>query len=937
MVVFAPHNIIKDAPFTKLDLVTCRNLLIYLEPLAQKKALALFHFSLNVGGVLLLGPSESPGELADEFDTIDERWKAYRKRRDRRLHVDLRLPLSPGFGTPAPGGAAGTILPAPRVLLDAPLTRAYDALLADYAPPALLVNERRELVQSFAGAAEYLRMRDGRLTSDVLDLVVPELKIPIATALQQALKRRTQVVFKGIPIERDGHKSVKLSARPIADKQTDTSFFLLTIEPQAPPPPPPETEGEAIDFSQASNAQLSALEAELRYTRENLQATVEEMETGNEELQATNEELVASNEELQSTNEELHSVNEELYTVNAEYQKKIVELTDLTADMDNLLVSTEVGVIFLDAELCLRKYTPEIAHLFHLLPGDVGRHIESFAHTIHRPGLVEDLQRVRDTGQTFEAEVQDREQKPYLLRILPYRSRGTISGVVLTLIDISRLRQTEKELLLMSKVFQDGADPIIVEDLDGKIISLNAETERAYGWSRDELLGRHIDELLPPDQVEQARQMRAEVRRCGVLRNVESVRCTRAGGLHPVLLTLSLIADPKGQPMAIASIAKDISDRKRAEESVRDALRRRDQFLAMLSHELRNPLGAVLNATYVLEREDELPPVLAEAGRIIQRQSLQMARLLDDLLDVARVTQGKIEMRREVLDLTTLVPDAVQAVRPTIDIRNHQLVVDVAPGPIFVEGDAARLLQIQENLLTNAAKYTPPQGKIELSLGVEAGEAVLRVRDNGKGIPRHMLDAIFDLFVQSDETLDRSDGGMGLGLTLVKTLVSMHGGRISAQSPGANQGSEFIVRLPLVKAPRPTAADEAPRHPGAGDYHLLIVEDNPDSREMLEAILRFEGYRVTSAENGSQGMAAILHARPDVAIVDIGLPGMSGYELARQVRRQLGPNEVFLIALTGYGRPEDRAAALAAGFDAHLVKPFKPKELSQALGQLAKP
>jgi CheY-like chemotaxis protein len=208
---------------------------------------------------------------------------------------------------------------------------------------------------------------------------------------------------------------------------------------------------------------------------------------------------------------------------------------------------------------------------------------------------------------------------------------------------------------------------------------------------------------------------------------------------------------------------------------------------------------------------------------------------------------------------------------------------------------------------------------------------VIRVRDNGKGIPEHMLGIIFDLFVQSDDTLDRADGGMGLGLTLVKTLVSMHGGRVSVHSEGVNKGSEFVVRLPLAKqAPPPPPNDGVPKA-AATDRHLLIVEDNPDSRAMLEAILKLEGYRVSVAENGSQGVAAILHQRPDVAIVDIGLPGMNGYEVAGQVRRQLKHDEICLIALTGYGRPEDRAAAFSAGFDAHLVKPLKPDELSRLL------
>ncbi len=936
MVVFAPHNIIRDAPFTKLDLVTCRNLLIYLEPLAQKKALALFHFALHVGGVLLLGPSESPGELADEFDAIDERWRIYSKRRDRRLNTEMRLPLVAGASTSDVERRAAMLAPNRRAP-DQLVLRAYDALLADFAPPSLLINDDRELVQSFGGAAQYLQMRDGRVSTDILELLHHDLKLPVSTALQQATKSDTPVTLNRVAV-RDprGTQSLKLSVKPLVDAQRRATFFLLTLEPVTPAEPAlAEHDGE-FHRGHASDDQLDALEAELRLTKENLQSMVEEMETSNEELQATNEELVASNEELQSTNEELHSVNEELYTVNAEYQKKIVELTELTADMDNLLFSTDVGVIFLDRELCIRKFTPQVGRTFHLLPSDIGRHIESFAPRIERPELVADLTKVLETGVPIEVHVQDRDDKPFFLRILPYRSRGAIEGVVLTLIDISRLVTAEQELRLMSKVFRDGADPILIEDLKGRILDLNAEAERAYGWSRDELLGGPFDRLVPASERTRSQELRQRCLEKSRVRNVETCRLSKSGEARPILLTLSLLTDSDNRPVAIASIAKDIADRKRAEDEVRDSLVRRDQFLAMLSHELRNPLGAILNASYLIEGQGvaKLPAPVAAACQIVQRQALQVARLLDDLLDVARVTQGKIEVRRDVLDLTSLVDDVVQSVAPLMKSREHRLDISVSPGPILVEGDAARLLQIQVNLLANAAKYTAPGGTIRYRVLQEDDEAVIRVSDNGRGISAELLDKIFDLFVQSDETLDRANGGMGIGLTLVKTLVELHHGSVTAHSAGPEKGSEFVVRLPLA-APSQVAAP-APAAPGKArpDAHILIVEDNLDSRAMLEALLKLDGYRVTVADDGQQGWEAIRSRRPDVAIVDIGLPIVSGYELAKRVRQELGDAKLVMIALTGYGRNDDRQAALAAGFNAHLTKPLKPEELARLLAML---
>jgi two-component system CheB/CheR fusion protein len=374
----------------------------------------------------------------------------------------------------------------------------------------------------------------------------------------------------------------------------------------------------------------------------------------------------------------------------------------------------------------------------------------------------------------------------------------------------------------------------------------------------------------------------------------------------------------------------DVSLLKQAEEDAREAVRRRDHFLAMLSHELRNPLGAVLNAAYLMEREGMDSAARRDALEVIVRQAQQMARLLDDLLDVSRITQNKIEIHRELLDLRTTATEAVQAVRPTLDARRQTLIVKIEPSPLVVMGDAARLQQIQVNLLHNSIKYTPPEGTIWLNIYRQDGEIVVRVRDTGEGIPPHMLESIFDLFVQNHKTLDRSDGGMGVGLTLVRTLVAMHGGTVTARSEGAGRGSEFVVRLPLAIAQEPATTPQRPSKPRAG-RRVLIVEDNADSREMLAQILRLDGCHVTVAADGNQGLEAIRRERFDLAMVDIGLPGIDGYEVARQARTGAKGDGTYFVALTGYGRPEDRLAVLQAGFDEHLIKPVKPSDLDRVL------
>lgn len=927
MIVFAPHNIIKDAPFTKLDLISCRNLLIYLQTSAQKKALSLFHFGLKTGGVLVLGPSESPGEISDEFETLDGHWKVYRKRRDVRLPTDMRLPLSPLLPQLQ---AAGAALRSPKPALPDPnLLKAYDELLGAYVPPSFLITPQRELVHTFAGAGRYLRVPDGRPSSDLLDMVDHDLRLAISGALQRAAKELAPVGYGGVLRHSGGgEERLRVSVRPLAVRGTGESYFLISLEPEQRPRLSAESVGD-LNVGAASARRLVELEDELRYTKENLQATVEEMETSNEELQATNEELVASNEELQSTNEELHSVNEELYTVNAEYQRKIVELTELTDDIDNLLRSTDVGTIFLDRDLLIRKFTPKIAHAFQLLPQDIGRRIDSFAHNILHEGLLDDVRRVLETAEPTERDVQDRLGEWYLLRILPYRTKEKVEGVVVTLIAISRLKATEKELRRLSKVFMDGADPIIIEDLSGKIIELNREAERVYGWSRGELIGQPVSTLIPAEEAPRIDALRDRCRTGDSVRNVESLRCDRAGTASPVLLTLSLLYDEAGEAAAIASIAKDITTQKTAEREAREAASRRDQFLAMLSHELRNPLGAMLNATRLFERAGSHDAALAKACSIIDRQSKQMARLLDDLLDVSRVTQGKIQISKQLVDLRASAEEAIQVVQPLLESRAHKLVLELPDHAVYVEGDPVRLLQVQENLLENAAKYTPHNGMIRLTLREENGEAILRVKDNGVGIVPVMQAKIFELFVQAPPAPVGLDTGMGIGLTLVQSIVHLHKGEVCVRSEGLGQGSEFEVRLPLTEK-RPNESRPATSAPEVG-VSVLIVEDNSDSREMLESLLRMDGYEVRTAQDGREGYEAILAHGPDVALVDIGLPGMNGYEVARRVRAEMVGKPIRLVALTGYGRNLDRDAVFEAGFDEHLVKPVDPDDLVRVL------
>jgi two-component system CheB/CheR fusion protein len=932
MIVFAQHNVIKDAPFTRVDFIACRNLLIYLQPAAQQKVLSFFHFSLNHGGVLFLGPSESVGALARGFEPVDKHWQLYRKHSDARTPVDTRL-QPPAYAEPR-FSAGSFSAPVGRSSLSQ-LLGTYDTLLEELMPPSLLVTDRGELVHAFAGASRFLRPRDGRQALDILELVDPELRMVLVGGLKRALSEPSAIVFKGVRLGTDGDAGVyRVTLRRVRNRGGGAPNLLVSFDRMEGRVPAAGTAETEIDLDQVSRQQLGTLQAELSHTKENLQAAIEELEASNEELQASNEELQSSNEELQSTNEELQSVNEELYTVNAEYQRKIAELTELTNDMDNLLASTEVGTIFLDGQLRIRRFTPQIAETFSLVAHDVGRSIETFAHRMDHPELVDDLKRVLASGRLVERELPHVDGKSFFLRILPYRVKGTVEGVVLTLIDVSGLKAAQDALFheryLLNSLLLSVPDAIYFKDARGRFIRANHAMAARLGLATpDDAMGKTAFDL-PDRQTALALHREDEtVLRTGEAQHYRLEKRMGGDGAYAWdLVTRLPLHDRAGDIVGVIVIFRDVTEQKRAEEKIQEAVRRRDQFLAMLSHELRNPLGAIVTATSMLRAADGAAGL--KPGRlfeILDRQSQQMARLLDDLLEASRVTQNKIDLRRGIVDLAAIAREAADAVRGQMDTQGIHFSTRMPPEPVYVDGDPARLQQIQVNLLNNAAKYTPRGGHVVVEVTREGDVAVVRVSDDGMGIPRDMLDSVFELFVQSSRTLDRAAGGLGVGLTLVRSLVGMHGGTVLARSDGEGRGSEFVVRLPLAAggvAPAPAA----PRRRSLRDSaKVVIVEDNTDSRELLCQLLEQAGFECRAADSGVVALALAEEFRPDFAILDLGLPGMDGFEVARRLRADPRHASVCLIALTGYGQASDRVTAREAGFDEHLVKPVQGEQL----------
>jgi signal transduction histidine kinase/ActR/RegA family two-component response regulator len=384
-----------------------------------------------------------------------------------------------------------------------------------------------------------------------------------------------------------------------------------------------------------------------------------------------------------------------------------------------------------------------------------------------------------------------------------------------------------------------------------------------------------------------------------------------------------------------SSLEREIVRSRQAEERLQDANQRKDEFLAMLSHELRNPLAPIRNAVEVIRRLAPPDPKLTMARDVVDRQVSLLARLVEELLDVSRISQGKISLKKEPIELSRILSHSVETARPLIDARAQTLTVSAPLAPVWLSADFARLSQVVANLLNNAAKYTAEGGRIELIADAAQGEAKISVRDNGSGIEAALLPKVFDLFVQGDRSLDRGQGGLGIGLTLVKRLVELHQGTVGVASDGPGRGSTFTVTLPCISAVEPlhAAPSVIPLKSSSEVYgrRVLVVDDNVDAAESTAAFLRLEGHEVKAVHDGLQALASLKVFDPHVVVLDIGLPGLDGYAVARQLRERGDTSHVLLIALTGYGQKEDRARAAAAGFDYHYVKPADPREIQAAI------
>jgi two-component system CheB/CheR fusion protein len=803
--IFSRQDVTRDPPFSKLDLVSCRNLLIYLDAPIQRRVMQTFHYALRPTGFLMLGPSESVGVASELFELIDKSNRIYTRQWAPAAVLEM--------GRQGSGATERPSKSAPEMELraaDGPQRAADRLLLAEYAPASLLVDERLNILQIRGETAPYLELAAGTPSLSLNRVARPELLIEIAPAIAEARESGSRVRREGLRLGE--MTDITLQVIPLKTGTLEQSYLIVLEDASRRPSGRRAVAASSLAALPESekDRRLAELERELQATRQYMQAMTEEHEAVKEELQSANEELTTTSDELRERNRELSVLN------------------------DDVLKS----------------------------------------------------------------------------RAVSERARAYAEAIVETV-----------------------REPLIVLDAELRVLRANRAFYVDFNTRREDVEGRSLAELVDTQwNSPQLVQRVGAVLNEGIALNDYDLSYTAAPGsaLRTLRLNGRRISGDSERAELILLAVEDVTERRATAAQLREANKRKDEFLAMLAHELRNPLTPITHAMVLLRRGNGDPTRLYE---LIERQVARLIRLVDELLDIARISRGHIELKQAVIDLGDVIKQAVEASRPRIDERQHELSMSLPEAALWVHGDVVRLEQVAFNLLENAAKYTEPGGRIVLNLTQEQGEAVLSVRDNGIGIPADRLENIFDLFTQVDNSLARSAGGLGIGLTLVRRVLELHGGRIEARSAGLGQGSEFIVRLPLSQKPASQAPLRREEHSAEGSCRVLIVDDNADVADALALLARSWGHEVAVASNGPAALEIADRFQPQRALVDIGLPGMDGYEVARRLRAAAQHPDFYLVAMTGYGQAQDRERTRAAGFNQHLVKPGDPDELREVLAR----
>ncbi|MBD2261221.1 chemotaxis protein CheB [Pseudanabaena sp. FACHB-2040] len=984
--VFARQNLGSDPPFSSLDLISCRNVLIYLGDALQKRIMPIFHYSLNSTGFLLLGTSESTGQASDLFTLVEKKYRIYAKKLTATRPTFSFIPSS----YPLTKVSDRQPMPAPSEEFD--LEKKVDHLIANhYAPVGVVLDDKMQVLQFRGNVDRYLRLVSGVANLNLFNLLRNGLLVEVRAAIYQAQRREIPVTKNGLRLEEGDSRSetlgepvrvINLQVIPFKVPTTEERRFLVLFEDVAPTsgPSPIHSDLPQGDLERENarlREELAAANQERAATQEYLQAIIKEQEHTNQDLKVANEEILSSNEELQSTNEELETAkeeiqatNEELNTTNEELRSRNGELHQVNNDLTNLLASINIPILMLTNDLRIRRFTPTAQRLFNFIPSDAGRPLSDIRANLNIPDLESLLLEVLETLGVKELEVQTQGGHWYTLRIRPYRTtENQIDGVVLVLLDIDALKRStatlEEARNYAEAIVETVQVPLVVLESDFRVNTANrtfydtfqvASPETAQTllfdlgngqWNIPGLRSR-LEEILTNNLSLQNFEVEHEFEQIGhKVMLLNAWRITHVEETQRILLAIEDITERKQFETERSHL---LSQEQAARQEAESANRAKDEFLSNLSHELRNPLSTMLGWSQLLRNQQLDEATVDRALNVIERSAKVQSQLIEDLLDLSRITSGKLHLNTRLLDLVSIVRHAIESVQLAAEAKTIQLVLQL--NAAIVVGDSDRLQQVMWNLLSNAIKFTPDGGQIEITVAPVQTYAEIRVSDTGQGISAELLPYVFDRFRQGDSSTTKTRQGLGLGLAIVRHIVELHGGIVRAESRGEGQGTTITVRLPLRSLPpefTPSGyleltAEELSEPvkqevPSLTDLRILVVDDEVDSLDLMKYILEAVGADVVTVTSVKEAIEALTGepSRYDVLLADLGIPDEDGFALIRQVRAldAVAGGQISAAAITAYVSDRERQQAIEAGFQMHVAKPINPTQLIWMVANLS--
>ena len=945
-VLFAHHNVLRDPPFSRIDLICCRNLLIYLDKSAQASVLGTFRFALKPEGFLFLGSSESVEAAHKLYTVFDKKSRFFKVNPNGSSIRHLLLAKAQPSDRPV-FNQRGPDRRAPKPASFAELHR---TLIEQVVLPSVLIDGQHNILHLSENVGKFLLPGSGTPSVDLLDNTQAELRTELRTALYQAMHTGKPVRTHAVAVRR-GNSTIlmEMSVHFFGEVDTESALALVMFE-EVPEKPAlkPRSAG------QAHQVLVEQLETEIRQLKENLQQIIEqteisteELKSSNQEQQAVNEELRSATEELETSREELQSINEELTTVNFELQVKVDETSMMNNDLQNLIASSDIATIFVDRSLHIKRFTPQATRIFNLIESDINRPLMDITHKLDYASLADDAAGMLKTLNPIERPVSSSDGRHYLAGIRPYRTLDNhIDGVVLTFVDVTELRKAEEKLRAGEERLRIAAETtkdyaILTIDEEGTITSWNVGAQRNFGYTSQEIVGRPFFTIFTPEDRaagapdEELRGAREDGR------SVDERWHLRKDG--STFFCSSVVTRLEGKSGGYAKIARDMTE-SRSQQVSRDELlamekqanELKDQFLAVMSHELKHPLNLIQVNTELLLSHPEVRalPEVARAGETIRSAVVSQTKIIDDLLDLSRARTGKLTLRLGPVDLAEMTTSIASAAREAASKKSLALNYDCSEEQLVVLCDRVRTEQVLWNLINNAIKFTPAGGTVTVRLGRDGTFATVSVIDTGQGIDPAFLPHIFGMFVQApDQKIYNTNTGLGVGLTLVRDLTVAQGGKVLADSEGIGKGTCFTIWLPLAQTKVQAKKAGLPSGNLKG-LRILAVDDMIDLLQPFSALLRLEGAAVDMATSGQQALEMLEKNSYDLLISDLGMPYMDGYELIRKIRKRPDWRNLKAIALSGYGRQVDTVRALQSGFNAHLSKPATVAHICQSIAQL---